>query len=84
VSVGGLSESLEEETWHSATLSEDPSPFAWTHWEYSCRLDRPGFYVFRVRATDERGNVQPHTAKWNFRGLANNSIHEVPIEVHTA
>jgi len=81
VSVGGLSESLEEETWHAATLREEASPHAWTHWEFSCSLSRPGFYVVRVRATDERGNVQPFSAKWNYRGLGNNSVHEVPIEV---
>lgn len=81
VSVGGLSESLEEETWQAATLTEEASPLTWTHWECPVRIERPGFYVVRVRATDEHGNVQPQTAKWNFRGLANNSVHEVPIEV---
>ncbi|MGD0250018.1 MAG: hypothetical protein ABSB97_03920 [Thermoplasmata archaeon] len=39
--------------------------------------------MISVRATDERGHVQPPEAKWNFRGLANNSLHRVPIEVRS-
>jgi hypothetical protein len=50
-------------------------------WELPCDLPHPGFYVLRVRATDERGQQQPAQAEWNFRGVGNNSIHCVPIEV---
>ena len=81
VSVGGLSERLEEETWHSAVLTESGARYTWTHWDFTCDLSRAGFYVIRARATDEKGNHQPFEAKWNFRGLANNSMHQVPIEV---
>lgn len=83
VSLGGLSDPHEETSWHAATFSpsEAEAPWSWTHWEYEGEFTRPGFYVIRVRATDERGNVQPVEAKWNYRGLANNSIHQVPVEV---
>ncbi len=81
VSIGGLRESLEEETWLPAVLSEPESRHAWTHWEFARELTRPGFYVIRARATDEKGNTQPLEAKWNFRGLGNNSVHQVPLEV---
>ena len=84
VSVGGFSESREEETWHPAELTERGSPYDWTHWECTRDLHRPGFYVIRVRATDEKGHVQPYQAKWNFRGLGNNSVHQVPVEVKLA
>jgi len=80
VSVGGLKESLEEETWHPAELHAADSDHAWAHWEHRRKISRPGFYVIRARATDEKGNVQPIEAKWNFRGLANNSVHQVPVE----
>jgi DMSO/TMAO reductase YedYZ molybdopterin-dependent catalytic subunit len=83
VSVGGLRESLEEETWHPATIVGAEAPHTWTHWEYRREIRRPGFYVVRVRATDEKGNVQPIEAKWNFRGLANNSVHQVPVEIRS-
>jgi DMSO/TMAO reductase YedYZ molybdopterin-dependent catalytic subunit len=83
VSVGGMKDPLEEETWHSAVLTDADSPYSWSHWEYPRELDRAGFYVIRVRATDEKGNVQPPEAKWNFRGLANNSVHQVPVEVRS-
>jgi DMSO/TMAO reductase YedYZ molybdopterin-dependent catalytic subunit len=81
VSIGGQSVSGDEDPWHAATLSRPPAPHAWTHWQYECELTQPGFYVIRARAVDTRGNTQPVQAKWNFRGLATNSIHAVPVEV---
>ncbi len=69
------------EVWLSARLHPPGSRYAWTHWELLTSLPEPGFYVLRVRATDELGNTQPTQAEWNFRGLGNNSIHCVPVEV---
>ena len=69
------------EVWHLARLRRLPSRYAWCHWELLCDLPDPGFYVVRVRATDELGYCQPVQAEWNFRGIGNNSIHCVPIEV---
>jgi DMSO/TMAO reductase YedYZ molybdopterin-dependent catalytic subunit len=84
VSVGGPTDPPDDEVWRPAVLADHGSRYEWTHWEVPCELSRPGFYVLRVRATDERGHVQPRDAKWNFRGLANNSIHQVPVEVRAA
>lgn len=69
------------EVWRSAQLRTAPSRYAWSHWELFCDLPDPGFYVIRARATDELGNTQPVQAEWNFRGIGNNSIHCVPVEV---
>jgi DMSO/TMAO reductase YedYZ molybdopterin-dependent catalytic subunit len=72
------------EVWHSARLKPAPSRYSWTHWDLLCDLLDPGFYLVRARATDELGNAQPVQAEWNFRGIGNNSIHSVPIEVQAA
>jgi DMSO/TMAO reductase YedYZ molybdopterin-dependent catalytic subunit len=69
------------EVWRAARLLPVSSRHAWTHWEFLCEIADPGFYVVRARATDEDGNSQPAEAEWNFRGLGNNSIHCVPVEV---
>jgi len=69
------------EVWRSAQLHPAPTRYAWNHWELFCDLPDPGFYVIRARATDELGNTQPVEAEWNFRGIGNNSIHCVPVEV---
>jgi DMSO/TMAO reductase YedYZ molybdopterin-dependent catalytic subunit len=67
--------------WRPATISGPVEPHAWVRWEAPVDLDRPGYFVLRTRATDERGNRQPMRADWNFRGVANNSIHAVPLIV---
>jgi DMSO/TMAO reductase YedYZ molybdopterin-dependent catalytic subunit len=72
------------EVWRSARLRTAPSRYSWTHWEYLCDLPDPGFYVIRSRATDELGNSQPAQAEWNFRGIGNNSVHSVPVEVQAS
>jgi DMSO/TMAO reductase YedYZ molybdopterin-dependent catalytic subunit len=69
------------EVWQPALLHPASSRYAWRHWELLCDLPEPGFYVIRARATDELGHSQPVQAEWNFRGIGNNSIHCVPVEV---
>lgn len=69
------------EVWKVARHDPPSSRYAWSHWELPLHLSEAGFYILRVRAIDERGNAQPVQAEWNFRGLGNNSIHCVPIEV---
>ncbi len=72
------------EVWRSARLVPGSTRHSWTHWDLLCDVPNPGFYVIRARATDEIGNCQPVLAEWNFRGLGNNSVHCVPVEVRTA
>ena len=81
VSTCEVSSELEGTTWHSATLLEPTSTYAWQRWESLCQAARPGYYVVRARATDAQGNTQPAQAEWNFRGVGINSIHAVPLEV---
>ncbi len=69
------------EVWRPARLIGGSTRHAWVHWELLCDLPHAGFHVFRVRATDELGHTQAQQAEWNFRGVGNNSIHCVPVEV---
>jgi DMSO/TMAO reductase YedYZ molybdopterin-dependent catalytic subunit len=67
--------------WEPATILEPRAAHAWVCWEHSMDFTRPGYYVVRARATDERGNVQPLRADWNFRGVGTNSVHAIPVIV---
>jgi sulfite oxidase len=66
-------------TWVPAKLLGPETPHAWVRWEAEVEFARPGHFVLRTRATDERGDVQPLRADWNFRGVANNSMHAIPL-----
>jgi sulfite oxidase len=81
VAVGLPSDSGGEAAWRTATIVGPQTPHAWVRWEAEIDLDRPGYFVLRSRATDERGDTQPLRAEWNFRGVANNSMHAVPLIV---
>lgn len=67
--------------WLQARLAPATSPYAWIRWEAEVELPTEGFVTVRARATDDRGRAQPSVADWNYRGLGNNAIHCVPIEV---
>lgn len=67
--------------WILARIVGEQTPHAWVQWEAELDFPRPGHYVLRARATDERGDAQPLRADWNFRGVANNSIHAVPLVI---
>jgi DMSO/TMAO reductase YedYZ molybdopterin-dependent catalytic subunit len=69
------------EVWRPARLVGRSTRHAWVQWEFFFDIPQAGFYVIRARATDELGHTQPAQAKWNFRGVGNNSIHCIPIEV---
>ncbi|MCI4349944.1 MAG: sulfite oxidase [Thermoplasmata archaeon] len=72
---------LRQAGWQPAKLLEPRARFAWARWECSVDFDTPGYHVLRVSATDKDGNTQPLYAPWNFRGVATNSIHAVPVIV---
>ncbi len=67
--------------WQPARLVGSPPPHTWQPWEFDLPDLRPGRYVFRARAGDAAGNIQPDQARWNRLGYANNSIHPVIVDV---
>ncbi|MGI0131082.1 MAG: sulfite oxidase, partial [Thermoplasmata archaeon] len=81
VAVGMPADAGGDAPWRAATIVGPLTPHAWVRWELPIEFDRPGYFVLRSRATDERGDTQPLRAEWNFRGVANNSMHAVPLIV---
>ncbi len=67
--------------WRPARLLPGPPGPTWRRWVVRCDLPRPGIFVIRARATDTTGATQADRAEWNYRGIGNNAIHAVPIEI---
>ena len=76
--------------WHTANLIHELEQkynraWAWTLWEVTIAI--PENYVGDLdlccKALDSSCNTQPEKVEtiWNFRGLANNSWHHVPIKI---
>ena len=73
--------SVGERGWREARLVGEPQRGSWRWWEWITRLDEPGVFSVRARATDVAGHTQPDRAEWNRLGYGNNSIQRVSIRV---
>lgn len=60
--------------WSAARLGEDYGPYSFRTWEAGWTPKTPGRYTVAVRATDEKGNVQPDEPVWNPGGYLWNKI----------
>jgi len=61
-------------TWREAQLGEDHGAYSFRTWEAQWTPKTPGSYTIAVRATDEKGNVQPDELVWNPGGYLWNRI----------
>jgi sulfite oxidase len=68
-------------TWKPADLDRQHDPYAWRLWSYRSTPASAGVHRLAVRATDNRGNVQPKEPAWNQSGYLHNGWHSVTIEV---
>lgn len=66
--------------WTGAILGEAPGPFAWRSWSAEWNAT-PGEHVLSCRAADSAGNCQPTEQPWNFQGMGNNLVQDVPVTV---
>jgi DMSO/TMAO reductase YedYZ molybdopterin-dependent catalytic subunit len=71
-------------TWKEARLGEDHGPYSFRTWEATWTPKTPGHYTLAVRATDEKGNVQPDEGVWNPGGYLWNKIERQEIVVGKA
>ncbi|MER3451575.1 MAG: twin-arginine translocation pathway signal protein, partial [Thermus sp.] len=71
-------------TWGIAALGEYYGPYSFRTYEYTWTPKAPGTYVLAVRATDEKGNVQPDTPVWNPGGYLWNKIERQEVVVLAA
>jgi DMSO/TMAO reductase YedYZ molybdopterin-dependent catalytic subunit len=61
-------------SWKAAELGEDHGAYSFRSWEAAWTAKTPGRYFISVRATDEKGNVQPDEPVWNPGGYLWNRI----------
>lgn len=70
--------------WRAAKLGENLGPYAFRAWEIEWTPQRRGNYELAVRATDEKGNVQPDDGVWNPGGYLWNKIEHQQVTVGIA
>jgi DMSO/TMAO reductase YedYZ molybdopterin-dependent catalytic subunit len=61
-------------SWRESQLGEDHGAYSFRNWEAQWTPKAPGKYILAVRATDEKGNVQPDEPVWNPGGYLWNKI----------
>jgi hypothetical protein len=61
-------------SWRAAELGEDHGSYSFRGWQVAWTPKTPGRYSIAVRATDEKGNVQPEEPVWNAGGYLWNKI----------
>lgn len=66
--------------WFEAKLAAPVGAWAWRGWSYEWEAT-PGDHLLSCRATDETGATQPLDQPWNFQGMGNNLVQEVPLTV---
>jgi DMSO/TMAO reductase YedYZ molybdopterin-dependent catalytic subunit len=66
--------------WFDAQLDAPVGDFAWRGWSASWQA-AAGDHVLACRATDAAGNSQPTKQAWNYQGMANTVVQEVPVSV---
>lgn len=73
----------DAKSWAPAKLGEDFGAYSFRTWEFAWKPRRPGLHLLAVRATDEKGNVQPDEPVWNPGGYLWNQIERQRIMVGT-
>jgi DMSO/TMAO reductase YedYZ molybdopterin-dependent catalytic subunit len=71
-------------SWREARLGEDHGPYSFRTWESAWAPKIAGRYLLAVRATDEKGNLQPDEPVWNPGGYLWNRIEKQEIVVGKA
>lgn len=71
-------------TWRKARLGKDHGPYSFRTWEVTWIPKHTGAYKLAVRATDEKGNVQPDEGVWNPGGYLWNKIERQEVNIDTA
>lgn len=67
--------------WQEATLEKSIGEYAWRNWSCNWSPKSGGLVTLRVRATDEKGNVQPEIGEDNRYLYGYNGIHKIRVNV---
>jgi len=69
-------------SWKTTKLGDPRNRFDWQRWTGNVSFPTDGYYEIWVRATDSRGNRQPHiTGNWNPQGYGGNAMHRIAVLV---
>jgi DMSO/TMAO reductase YedYZ molybdopterin-dependent catalytic subunit len=74
---------IDDGPWSPTTITSPSTAGVWARWQFPW-CPEPGEHVLRVRAIDDRGNVQPESTPWNELGYMHESILAHPICVDAA
>ena len=69
------------ESWAQAELSQPSAANAWQEWHFIWTAEQPGVYELCCRAEDAAGNIQPLEQFWTARGMGNNAVQRVRVQV---
>ena len=70
------------QTWQKANLKQPVNPYAWQNWNTNIEFPSQGYYEVWVRATDNKGIMQPMVVPgWNPSGYINNAMHRIAVTV---
>lgn len=78
-SVAGVEVAVDGE-WAPAHLDAPLGEHAWQGWSFPW-VATPGLHRVACRASDSSGNLQPSEPPWNVRGMGNNGVQVVEVEV---
>lgn len=78
--IAKLEYSIDNGPWQQARLDDTNIARAWVRWDFTWDA-KPGDHGIRVRATDERGNSQPDSVKFNEQGYLYNAVVSHPVKV---
>ncbi len=67
-------------TWAPAEVGEPLGRYGWQPWRFHWEAT-PGTYELCCRATDSSGHVQPLAQHWTARGMGNNAVQRVRVQV---
>lgn len=69
------------QSWRDATLGRDFGRFSFREWHLPVTFPRKGDARLMVRATSNRGAVQPLKATWNPAGYLRNVVETTPVVI---
>lgn len=68
-------------TWRPATLGRDLGRFSFREWRLPARFEQRGAAVVQVRASNQKGEVQPERADWNPAGYRRHVIESTTVTI---
>ena len=69
------------QTWRTATLGKNFGRFSFREWRTVVLFRDKGTAVLMVRATSQRGEIQPLAADWNPAGYRRHVIESTTVSV---